>query len=70
MTLRALIAGYYGAGNAGDEAILHSLLVAMRRRDSSADFRVLSYNPARTVSEHAVTALGWDDLEGQVDSIG
>jgi polysaccharide pyruvyl transferase CsaB len=70
MTLRVLIAGYYGAGNAGDEEILHSLMVAMRRRDPSADFRVLSYDPSRTAREHAVTTLRWDDLEGQVDAVG
>jgi polysaccharide pyruvyl transferase CsaB len=69
MTLRALIAGYFGAGNAGDEEILHSLLIAMRQREPAADFRVLSYDPARTASEHNVAALAWNDMESQVGAV-
>jgi polysaccharide pyruvyl transferase CsaB len=69
MTLRALIAGYYGAGNAGDEWILEALVGALRRRDSAADVHVLSYDPPATRRWHGVDALGWGDLEALADAV-
>jgi polysaccharide pyruvyl transferase CsaB len=63
MTLRALIAGYYGAGNAGDEWILEALIGSLRRRDPQSEVRVLSYDPPATRRRHGVEAVGWGDLE-------
>ena len=63
MTLRAFIAGYYGAGNAGDEWILESLVGALRRRDPAAEVHVLSYDPPATRRRHGVDAVGWGDVE-------
>jgi polysaccharide pyruvyl transferase CsaB len=63
MTLRAFIAGYYGAGNAGDEWILNGLLAELRRRDPATDVRVLSYDPKATQRDHGVEAIGWGDVE-------
>jgi polysaccharide pyruvyl transferase CsaB len=63
MMLRAFIAGYYGAGNAGDEWILSGLLAALRRREPGAEARVLSYDPEATWREHGVEAVGWGDIE-------
>lgn len=69
MTLRALIAGYYGAGNAGDEWILSGLLSGLRRRDSGIEARVLSYDPESTQREHGVEALGWQDIDALADAV-
>jgi polysaccharide pyruvyl transferase CsaB len=50
--LRYLISGYYGEGNAGDEAILAGILQEIDRRDAEAEFVVLSFNPDDTARRH------------------
>ena len=60
---RIVLAGYYGFGNAGDEAILASLLAGLRSRDPGIRATVLSGNPAVTVATHGVSAVAWPDLE-------
>jgi len=51
--LRYLISGYYGEGNAGDEAILAGMLQEISRRDRDAAFTVLSFSPEDTLRRHA-----------------
>lgn len=53
---RVVIAGYYGAGNTGDEAILASLL-AMLRVEGITDVTVLSFDPVATRQMHGVNSL-------------
>ena len=48
------LSGYYGAGNAGDEAILMALVREARRRGHEP--LVLSHNPAATERMHGVSA--------------
>ena len=50
--MRYLISGYYGEGNAGDEAILAGILQEVARRDAGAHFTVLSFDPADTGRRH------------------
>lgn len=50
--MRYLISGYYGEGNAGDEAILAGILQEVGRRDPEAQFTVLSFDPADTQQRH------------------
>lgn len=50
--MRYLISGYYGEGNAGDEAILAGIIQEISRRDSAAAFTVLSFDPADTGRRH------------------
>jgi len=50
--LKYLISGYYGEGNAGDEAILAGILQEVARRDEGAQFTVLSFDPADTARRH------------------
>ena len=50
--MRYLISGYYGEGNAGDEAILAGILQEIARRDVGAHFTVLSFDPADTGRRH------------------
>ncbi|MFH0915345.1 MAG: polysaccharide pyruvyl transferase family protein [bacterium] len=58
--MRYLISGYYGEGNAGDEAILAGILQEVGRRDPEACFTVLSFDPADTERRHGGHGL---DLE-------
>lgn len=59
---RFLIAGYYGFGNVGDEAILASLLAGLRRDHPQAEVTVLSGAPDRTKSLHGVEAVSYLDI--------
>lgn len=54
---RILISGYYGAGNAGDEAILAALVGTIRRLRPEAELIVLSANPQATAQTYAVEAV-------------
>lgn len=51
-----VVSGYYGAGNAGDEAILSAMLAALRAEIPGVEIIVLSRDPARTAAEHGVEA--------------
>lgn len=51
-----LIAGYYGHGNAGDEAILAALLADLRAARPDLAVTVVSGDPARTLAEHGPLA--------------
>ncbi|MDI3269520.1 MAG: polysaccharide pyruvyl transferase CsaB [Bacillota bacterium] len=54
---RLLLHGYYGFGNAGDEALLFSLLQEFRERAPQAELKVLSGNPQHTRSSFGVPAV-------------
>jgi polysaccharide pyruvyl transferase CsaB len=54
---KILISGYYGYGNAGDEAILAAILQALSREVPDADVCVLSGNPERTRDTFGVRAV-------------
>lgn len=51
---RVLVSGYYGFGNAGDEAILAGLVRGFRELAPEAELTVLSGDPEATESEHGV----------------
>ncbi|MFL6237661.1 MAG: polysaccharide pyruvyl transferase family protein, partial [Thermoanaerobaculia bacterium] len=59
---RILIGGYYGHGNAGDEAILAGMLEALRVLWPDLEFTVASGDPARTMAEHGVRAVAAGSL--------
>jgi polysaccharide pyruvyl transferase CsaB len=72
MARRVLIAGYYGHGNAGDEAILAALLRDLSGLAPDRSFTVASGNPARTLSEHAghgVAAVADRDIPALVEAV-
>ena len=56
--MRYLISGYYGEGNAGDEAILAGMLRELHHHDPHAVCTVLSFDPDDTRRRHGVPALG------------
>jgi polysaccharide pyruvyl transferase CsaB len=54
---RALISGYYGFRNTGDEAILAGLIQGFRQLALGVELTVLSADPRDTEAEHGVRAV-------------
>jgi polysaccharide pyruvyl transferase CsaB len=52
-----VISGYYGSGNAGDEAMLAAMIEALSEVDPNVKITVISGNPADTRSRHGVAAV-------------
>ena len=63
-----LIAGYYGFGNAGDEAILSVILADLRERRDGLKFIIVSGNPADTTASYGVSSVHWQDIDALLDS--
>ncbi len=61
-----LIAGYYGFGNTGDEAILTTMVGRLRLYFRA--ITVVSGNPAATTAAYDVQAVGWRDLAAILDA--
>jgi polysaccharide pyruvyl transferase CsaB len=57
-----VIAGYYGYGNAGDEAILDSMLQRLRSEIQGLAPIVVTGNPEQTASAHDVEAISAKDI--------
>jgi polysaccharide pyruvyl transferase CsaB len=55
--IRLVLSGWYGNGNLGDEAILASMLQALRNRMPDLDITVFSDDPANTRSERCVDSF-------------
>ena len=55
--MKLLLAGYYGSGNIGDEAILQSLISAIKNDHPQAAISVLSADPAGTSKTYDVDAV-------------
>jgi len=55
--MKLLIAGFYGCGNLGDEAILEAMLSGIRSRISSVDITVLSEKPYETKECYNVRSI-------------
>ncbi len=52
-----LICGAYGMGNAGDDAVLRSILAALREYDGSLPIRVMARKPRETARAFGVEAV-------------
>lgn len=68
MARKLLLAGYYGFGNTGDEAILAGLRDILRSIGPDVELTVVSGNPERTRALHAVEAVLWTDVDGIVEA--
>jgi len=55
---KLVISGYYGFGNAGDEAMLAAILEAILEVIPDANITVISGNPDYTSKKHGVKAIG------------
>jgi polysaccharide pyruvyl transferase CsaB len=63
-----LIAGYYGFGNTGDEAILSSILAELCKYQEDLGFIVISANPAETTAIFNVRSIFWKDVDALLDA--
>ena len=54
---KLVISGYYGFGNAGDEAMLAAMVTALRSLDPSLQITVISGNPADTCRRYGVSSI-------------
>lgn len=54
---RLVVSGFYGAGNAGDEAILDALIISIRKLAPDTVITVLSFDPAGTARQYGVEAV-------------
>lgn len=54
--MKILLSGYYGFGNAGDEAVLAAMLTHLSERIAQPRFTVASGNPAATLQMHESAA--------------
>jgi polysaccharide pyruvyl transferase CsaB len=58
---RIFVAGYFGFGNLGDEAILSAMLAELRGLRPSLRATVTSGKPSETAKSHGVEAVPWRD---------
>ncbi|MGI6066839.1 MAG: polysaccharide pyruvyl transferase CsaB [Bacillota bacterium] len=54
---KILLLGYYGFNNIGDEAVLASIIQALRNVSPEVEITVLSDNPERTEKQYGVSAI-------------
>lgn len=66
---RIVISGYFGFNNAGDEAILTSMLGSLREHIPGLETTVISGNPTLTAAQHRVKAIGRTDLPGIIGAL-
>ncbi|HBT20890.1 MAG TPA: polysaccharide pyruvyl transferase CsaB [Peptococcaceae bacterium] len=59
-----VLSGYYGFGNAGDEAVLFSIIKALKKLDPGINITVLSHKPEETAVQYGVYAVNrWNVRE-------
>ena len=66
---RILIAGYFGYGNTGDEAILSAMIGDLSSGEPEVEINVVSDNPEDTSIHHQVGAVGIGDLQRIIEAI-
>ena len=66
---RIVIAGYFGYGNTGDEAVLVGMLRDLRAVDPTLDFVVVSGDPDQTQALHGVGSVFSADVAGIAEGV-
>ena len=62
--MRVVLSGYFGFDNVGDEAILFSIIRALRNLEPTIEITVLSNNPAETAATYGVNTVNrWNIAE-------
>jgi polysaccharide pyruvyl transferase CsaB len=69
-TRRLLIAGHYGHGNLGDEAVLEGILAGLRGVRPAVEVTVVSANPEVTAEVYSVRAIHERNRVALVDAAG
>ncbi|MFC2064773.1 polysaccharide pyruvyl transferase family protein, partial [Chloroflexota bacterium] len=64
-----VIAGYYGYGNTGDEAILSAILESFLPEKTPPKICVLSGNPEETKNFHRTDSVHWGNIKEIIDCI-
>ncbi|MFA6074504.1 MAG: polysaccharide pyruvyl transferase CsaB [Negativicutes bacterium] len=54
---KVVLSGYYGFSNAGDEAMLRSILWALRVKNNDCSITVISGNPKATAAKYSVQSI-------------
>lgn len=54
---RVLVSGYYGFGNAGDEAILIAIVDSLKKLKSNIEITALSADPLKTMEHYGINAV-------------
>ena len=67
--MKIVISGYYGSGNAGDEAMLDAILGALTNLNTDLKLTVISINPHDTKQRHNVNAISHLDIFSIIKSI-
>jgi polysaccharide pyruvyl transferase WcaK-like protein len=67
--LRFTVAGYYGFGNLGDEAILSSMIADFRRVFPRAVFEIVCADYSPTISGPDITTVPWKDWPRAIESV-
>lgn len=67
--MRIVISGYYGSGNAGDEAMLDAILGALTNFNPNLEITVISINPHDTKQRHNVNAVSHLDIFAIIKAI-
>lgn len=62
------MAGHYGFGNTGDEAILSAILSDFRAQRNAFEFIVVSFNSQATAEMHHVRSIHWKDIQGLLEA--
>src|SRR5699024_9566095 len=55
--MKVVLSGYYGFDNAGDEAILQTIIYSLRRIRPTIEIVVLSHQPEKTANTYHVQAV-------------
>lgn len=63
MSYSYVLAGYFGFGNVGDEAILSKMISKIYSINQEADIAVISGNPKNTKKTYRVESINWFDLQ-------
>lgn len=66
---RIALSGYYGCGNAGDEAVLAGIQSSFAAIDAHIDFTVLSQNPTSTYYSHGLHSVDRMNLRCLADTL-
>ena len=66
---KLVISGYYGFGNAGDEAMLLAMVGTLRAIEPTLDITVISGNPADTSQRYGVSAVHRLNIGGIVRAV-
>ena len=67
--MKIVLSGYYGFNNAGDEAILYSIISCLKELKPDIEITVLSNDPASTCKSYDVLAVNRWDLREVVRAI-